>query len=146
MCVGVGERPCFSQWGFSAKADAFCRDDAERLFHCGRRAVVNGPFWIQGFLSFDWCRTVPFSPPTPHSNAEGQELMSPGSEWGGGSGGGGRGMCSGYKRSNKQVGEMVGVGTNDHAGNKSSKMRPVVCFQHCWRDCGCFRINICRRG
>lgn len=63
-----------------------------------RAAVVNGPIWIQGFLSFDWFRTLPLSPPNLHSNAEGRELMSPGSKWGGRRGG----MCSGHKPSNKR--------------------------------------------
>lgn len=31
-------------------------------------------------------------------------------------------------------------------GKKSSKMRPVVILEHSWRDYGCFKINICRRG
>lgn len=57
-------------------------------------------------------------------------------------------MHSGYKLSNKLHGEIGEVGTNDqngNAGNKSSTMRPVVFFEHCWRGSGYFRMNICRR-
>lgn len=75
----VQGRPCCSRRGYSAKGDAFCSDHGASL----SPSESNGSEWAILNSRISVVRSVPnssLSRLTPHSNAEGQELMNPGSD------------------------------------------------------------------